>query len=256
MISLQPPPDPLLVVRKLVREFQTPDRRRQFGVSVDAIRIDRQEIAVMQGHTGSGKTSVFHQLALRDRPTRVESFRLGNDDLAAAWESERTISEVRRKIGATSQRPALIDALSAGENVEIRRQLAGLESDAEWLQFILEGLSCRDVQGRPDLLQLVNYPVHRISGGQAQRLEIAREVSHRPELLILDEPTSSLDPATGLVVIQFLNQLCRDYGVTLLIVTHDFDLVQPYATQVIRMQANEFRQGVVVSTEHFRHPAA
>jgi len=255
MDLLKRPPDILLWIDSLVREFPTPDRRRQFGLSVDLLCIARQEFAVICGHNGCGKSTLAQQIALRDRPTRVKQFHLGGDDLDAAWGNERTISAVRRKIGATSQRPALIDALSAGGNVETRRRLAGLPPDPEWIQFVLEGLSCRDSHGSPDLLQLLNLPTHRISGGQAQRLEIAREVSHRPELLILDEPTSSLDPVTGEQVAHFLNRLCRDHAMTILLVTHDFELVQPYATQVIRMQTNEFRQGSVVSTERFT-PAA
>jgi putative ABC transport system ATP-binding protein len=175
------------------------------------------------GPSGSGKSTLLGLLAGLDRP-RQGGVWLDGQDLGALSEDQR--AKVRaEKVGFVFQSFHLIPTLTARENVQVPLELQGQE-----------------VLGRADeLLERVgladrghHYPA-QLSGGEQQRVAVARAFCHRPRILFADEPTGNLDAATGARVIDLLTELNRETGTTLVLVTHDPELAGR-ARRVIRLR--------------------
>ena len=181
------------------------------------------------GPSGSGKSTLLGLLAGLDRPTRGRVV-LDGHDLAALTEDER--ARVRAEtVGFVFQSFHLIPTLTARENVQVPLELRG-EDGARPARR-----SCSSASGLGDRGH--HYPA-QLSGGEQQRVAVARAFAHRPKLLFADEPTGNLDAANGHNVVALLGELNRELGTTLVLVTHDPDLAAR-AHRVIRL-----RDGAVV----------
>ncbi|NOT08872.1 MAG: ABC transporter ATP-binding protein [Gemmatimonadales bacterium] len=164
------------------------------------------------GPSGSGKTTLLGLLAGLDRPAagRVE---LDGQDLGALSEDQR--AQLRAaKVGFVFQSFQLIPTLTARENVQVPLELRG-EPAEERAQELLDRVGLGD---RAD-----HYPA-QLSGGEQQRVALARAFSIRPQILFADEPTGNLDAKTGATIITLMEELNREIGTTLVLVTHDHDL--------------------------------
>jgi len=180
------------------------------------------------GPSGSGKSTLLGLLAGLDRPTRGRVI-LDGRDLAALTEDER--ARVRAEaVGFVFQSFHLIPTLTARENVQVPLELRGEDGRAR-AEELLERVGLGD-RGH-------HYPA-QLSGGEQQRVAVARAFAHRPKILFADEPTGNLDAANGQNVIALLGELNREQGTTLVLVTHDPDLAR-LARRVIRL-----RDGAVV----------
>jgi putative ABC transport system ATP-binding protein len=175
------------------------------------------------GPSGSGKSTLLGLLAGLDRPSGGRVV-LDGHDLSALSEDER--ARVRaEKVGFVFQSFHLIPTLTARENVQVPLELRG-----------------RDGRARADeLLQRVglgdrghHYPA-QLSGGEQQRVAVARAFAHSPRILFADEPTGNLDAANGANVVALLDELNRELGTTLVLVTHDPELASR-ARRVIRLR--------------------
>jgi putative ABC transport system ATP-binding protein len=169
----------------------------------------KQTVAVM-GPSGSGKSTLLGLMAGLDRPTSG-SIVLDGTEITSLSES-RMARFRRTKIGYIFQSFHLIPTLTALENVLVPLELAGnaaARAEAiEWLQTV--GLGNR----------IDHYPV-QLSGGEQQRVAVARAFACRPPILLADEPTGNLDSQTGRHIMDLVLALHRDYGTTLVLVTHD-----------------------------------
>ncbi len=169
----------------------------------------KQMVAVM-GPSGSGKSTLLGLIAGLDRPTEG-SIVLDGSDITAL--SEGRMARFRRmNIGYIFQSFHLIPTLTALENVLVPLELAG---DAAAKDLAIELLHAVGLQDRVD-----HYPV-QLSGGEQQRVAVARAFACRPPILLADEPTGNLDSQTGRHVMDLLLSFHRDYGTTLVLVTHD-----------------------------------
>ena len=173
------------------------------------------EAVAIVGASGSGKSTLLALLAGLDTPT-VGGVRMAGVDLFSLDEDAR--ADLRgRTAGFVFQSFQLLPSLTALENVMLPLELTG-RADAESM--------AREILGRVGLGQrLSHYPKH-LSGGEQQRVALARAFSMRPRLLFADEPTGSLDAQSGEAVIQLMFQLNRDFGTTLVMVTHDEQLAR------------------------------
>lgn len=170
---------------------------------------DKQMVAIV-GPSGSGKSTLLGLMAGLDRPT-AGSIRLDGTEITSL--SESALARFRRAtIGYIFQSFHLIPTLTARENVAVPLELSG-ESGADARAADL--LAAVGLAGRLD-----HYPV-QLSGGEQQRVAVARAFACRPPFLFADEPTGNLDSATGTQVIDLLLSMHRDYGTTLVLVTHD-----------------------------------
>jgi putative ABC transport system ATP-binding protein len=165
------------------------------------------------GPSGSGKTTLLGLLAGLDRPSAGSVF-LDGQELGSLSEDER--ARLRgEKIGFVFQAFQLIPTLTAQENVQVPLELRGDAHAAPRARELLERVG---LDGRGH-----HYPA-QLSGGEQQRVALARGFSSRPRVLFADEPTGNLDAATGATIIDLMVELNRDLGTTLVLVTHDLDL--------------------------------
>ena len=203
--------DSLVSIRDLSKTYHQGD------IQVPALRhidleIAKGEFVALMGPSGSGKSTLLHIIAGVDRPTRGQCL-VGNLDLAAMNESG--LADWRNlNVGFVFQTFNLIPVLTAFENVELPLLLMRLSGAQRRVQvetaLRLVGLSDRS-RHRP----------RQLSGGQEQRVAIARALVTDPPLLVADEPTGNLDADSACEVLEVLQALSRDFGKTVLMVTHD-----------------------------------
>jgi putative ABC transport system ATP-binding protein len=175
------------------------------------------------GPSGSGKTTLLGLLAGLDRPTSGQVF-LDGQELGVLSEDER--AGIRgEKVGFVFQAFQLIPTLTAQENVQVPMELRG---DGGSTPRARELLARVGLAGREH-----HYP-SQLSGGEQQRVALARGFSIRPKVLFADEPTGNLDARTGATIIDLMVELNQDLGTTLVLVTHDLDLAER-ASRTLRL---------------------
>lgn len=190
---------------------------------------DRGELTVILGQSGAGKTTALNILGGMDTVTSGRVV-VGGRDITGLRKRD-LIAYRRMDIGFVFQFYNLVPNLTALENVELASQICPDHFDpADTLHKV--GLGDR----------LSNFPA-QLSGGEQQRVSIARAIAKKPKLLLCDEPTGALDYETGKEVLQLLQDICRDENMTVLIITHNSALA-PMAHKVIR-----FRSGKVVGED-------
>jgi putative ABC transport system ATP-binding protein len=191
--------------------------------------IEKGELAVIVGPSGSGKTTVLNILGGMDN---ADEGSVGVDGVNIRDFNRKQLIDYRRgKVGFIFQFYNLIPNLTAKENVELAAQIT---KDFIPADEILEKVGLRD---RKD-----NFPA-QLSGGEQQRVSIARALAKKPKLLLCDEPTGALDYATGKMILKLLQDTSRREGMTVIIVTHNSALTA-MADRVIRVKS-----GAVVSVE-------
>jgi putative ABC transport system ATP-binding protein len=211
--------------REVEKEYAMGTARVHALRGVDLEVLEREFVALV-GPSGCGKSTLLNLLAGIDDPTVGEIEVLGNP-LARLSESERARLRLH-EIGFVFQRFHLLAVLSAAENVELPMAEAGSSRPErrrrtrELLDFV--GLADR-MHHRPS----------RLSGGEQQRVSIARALANRPRLLLADEPTGELDAGTGEVIISLFERVNREYGTTLVVVTHD-PMVASRADRIVEMR--------------------
>ena len=190
---------------------------------------DRGELTVILGQSGAGKTTALNILGGMDTATSGRVV-VGGRDITGLRKRD-LIAYRRMDIGFVFQFYNLVPNLTALENVELASQICPDHFDpADTLHKV--GLGDR----------LSNFPA-QLSGGEQQRVSIARAIAKKPKLLLCDEPTGALDYETGKEVLQLLQDICRDENMTVLIITHNSALA-PMAHKVVR-----FRSGTVVGED-------
>jgi putative ABC transport system ATP-binding protein len=173
--------------------------------------IERGELIVLVGRSGSGKSTLLNIIGGLDRPSRGE-IRIGGQPLSAL--SEDGLARLRRsEIGFMFQFFNLVPTLTARENLLLPLELLGVGSD-EAQERVAHWLSAVGLPERGD-----SFP-EELSGGEQQRIALARALIHRPGLVIADEPTGNLDLETARQVLALLDDLCRRQGSTLVMATH------------------------------------
>jgi putative ABC transport system ATP-binding protein len=177
------------------------------------IEVPEKQMVAIVGPSGSGKSTMLGLIAGLDKPT-AGSIRLDGVEITVMPESQMARYR-RQKIGYIFQSFHLIPTLNALENVAVSLELNG---DLDAKKRAVELLAAVGLQDRQS-----HYPV-QLSGGEQQRVAVARAFASRPPILLADEPTGNLDSATGRQIIDLLLSLNRDHGSTLMLVTHDPDL--------------------------------
>lgn len=203
------------------------------GVSMRAFE---GQMTALVGPSGSGKTTILNLVGALDHPTSgnvmvagQELNALGNDQLA----------EFRnRTVGFVFQNFNLIPVLTTLENVLLPSQIGRYDESEQ----VLVERACH-LLDRVGLAAQMNQPVNRLSGGQMQRVSVARALMNRPKVILADEPTANLDHATSEKVLELLKALCVEERAAVLVATHD-PAVLPYCRRIIRM-----KDGVIVGTE-------
>ncbi len=176
------------------------------------LEVENSKLAIIKGRSGSGKTTTLNLMGGLDRPSSGRVL-INGEDISRF--SERRLTVWRRTVvGFVFQSFGLLPALTALENVELPMQITGMKAAARRKR----AMECLHLVG---LTKRASHRVLELSGGEQQRVSIARALVHRPELILADEPTGELDHSTAMKVMVLFRQLVEDEGVTICLVTHD-----------------------------------
>ena len=192
-----------------------------------SVTIQKGEFVAVLGRSGSGKSTLLNILAGLDRPSEGKVY-IDGTDIFNLSEEKRTLLR-REKIGFVFQAYELLHSLTVTENI----RLPELKADTDYVRELLDTLKIRQYEKC--------YP-DQISGGEQQRASIARALINHPPILFADEPTGNLDSKTERIVIDLLKNLAAKYETSILIVTHNEDLVKD-ADRVIRLEDGEIVNG-------------
>ena len=189
--------------------------------------IEKGEFVVVVGPSGAGKTTILNILGGMDTATSGEIF-VDNEDVAKF--DEKALTAYRRDdVGFVFQFYNLVGNLTALENVELA------------LQISKNPLSAKTVLQEVGLSNRMHNVPAQLSGGEQQRVSIARALAKNPKLLLCDEPTGALDYVTGKSILKLLQDTCREKGVTIVVITHNL-AIAPMADKVIKVKNGKIDQ--------------
>lgn len=206
----------LIRTENLVRIFQS-GGGEVHALDDVSLSIPAGGLVILNGKSGSGKTTLINQLSALDQPSSGSVWFEG-ENLSQLPERQR--DKVRRtRMGIVFQSVALMSTMTALENVEFGLRVAGVGA-AERRDRAME---CLDYVG---LAKRAKHLPQEMSGGEQQRVAIARAIAHRPTVIFADEPTAQLDSAMSLQVVSVFKRMITEQGVTVVMTTHDPDLMQ------------------------------
>ena len=193
----------------------------QYAVNHVNFTIEEGEFVVILGQSGAGKSTVLNMLGGMDQPTEGEVM---IDGEIVSSMNDKQLSDFRAdKIGFIFQFYNLLPSLTAYENVALTKSIV---KDAEDPGKMLEAVGLADHKNK--------FPA-QLSGGEQQRVSIARALAKNPKLLLCDEPTGALDYQTGKAILKLLQDMCRERGMTVIVITHNSALT-PMADRVIKIK--------------------
>lgn len=222
-----------IVFEKVTKEYQMGEVTIQ-AVHDASFTVEKGELCIVLGASGAGKTTVLNMLGGMDLATRG-TIRL-NDTVVTEMNDEELTEYRRSMIGFVFQFYNLIPNLTALENVELAKEICEHPLNPE------EALRLVGLEDR-----MHNFPA-QLSGGEQQRVSIARAICKNPELLLCDEPTGALDTETGKAVIRVLSDVSHKMGKTVIIITHN-SLLAPIGDRLIEM-----KNGQIVRNDVQPHP--
>lgn len=217
-----------LLVHYLMITFDQVSKRYPGGfeaLSQVNFTLQKGEMIFLTGHSGAGKSTLLKLIALLERPT---SGQLTMNGIRLNHLKKREVAAHRSQLGITFQSPYLLNDRSVFENVALPLQIQGMASP----------MIVKRVHAALDMVGLLSkekmLPIH-LSGGEQQRVGIARAVVHKPALLLADEPTGNLDPKLSAEIMLIFEQF-NQVGVSILIATHDLALIAGMKHQIVMLK--------------------
>lgn len=202
----------------------TYDRTGEVLSEIDLV-LRQGSFTFLTGPSGAGKSSLLKLLYLAHAPTRGNVRLFGQQTFEV---KRKQLAAIRRRIGVVFQEFRLLDHLTAFENVALPLRVAGQKQDSYSNEVI-------DLLRWVGLGERVDAPIPSLSGGEQQRVAIARALINKPDLLIADEPTGNVDPEMGRKILRLFAELNKRVGTTILIATHDLELLREFDSPVLRL---------------------
>ena len=234
--------EPMIQVENLCKRFNTKGGTVEAAKNI-SFSIEKGEIFGIIGLSGAGKSTLVRCLNLLERPTSG-TVRVNGKNLTEL--SEKELRKERQKIGMIFQHFNLLMQRTSLDNVCFPMEIAGIKK-AEARKKALEYLRIVGLEEKA-----LSYP-SQLSGGQKQRVAIARVLASDPQILLCDEATSALDPQTTKAILELIKEINRDYGITVVVITHEMSVVQEICDKVAVLE-----RGALVETgtveELFRNP--
>ena len=210
----------IIRIRNVTKVFQMGSESIH-AVDNVSLNIHKEEVCCLFGKSGSGKSTLLNLIAGLEKPT--EGRILFHNKHIERMNEDQLADFRRQYVGFVFQFYNLIPNLTALENVELASQICKNPLDA---REVLEEVGLKD--------RLTNFPA-QLSGGEQQRVSIARALAKNPKLLLCDEPTGALDYQTGKAILKLLQDMCRERGMTVIVITHNSALT-PMADRVIKIK--------------------
>lgn len=223
--------EPIIQIQNVTKTFVGKDNQVEAlkGISLD---IDKGDIYGIIGMSGAGKSTLVRCLNFLERPTTGTVFVEGRD---LSVMSERELRKTRTDIAMIFQHFNLLMQRSVLDNVCFPMEIVGVKKgDAR-----KRALELLEIVGLAEKAK--SYPA-QLSGGQKQRVAIARALANNPKILLCDEATSALDPTTTKSILQLLQQINRDFGITIVIITHEMTVVQEICSHVAIIDNGELAE--------------
>jgi len=221
----------MLRVKNLTKTYKTGDK----ALSDVSFSVEKGQVVGLIGPSGAGKSTLIRCVNRLVEPSSG-AILLGDSDLARLGSGD--LRRARRRIGMIFQEYALVERLTVMENV-----LSGRLGYVSFWQSFTRRFPPADIERAYKLLDRVGLMEHAdkradaLSGGQRQRVGIARALSQEPELLLVDEPTASLDPKTSRQIMRLLIEICAERGLPAIVNIHDVPLAQQFMQRIIGLRA-------------------
>ena len=216
----------IISLKQACKSYEMPGKGAFSAVQDVSLNIQPGSIHGIIGESGAGKSTLLRMMNMLERPDTGQVWFEGRELTNL---TERQLREIRRKSGMIFQQFHLLHNRTVTRNVEMPLELAGMPKK----QRVLRAEECLAITGLTDKAR--QYP-SGLSGGQKQRVAIARALAHNPKVLLCDEPTSSLDPQTTVEILSVLWRINRSLGVTIVIVTHEMEVVRRLCDEVSVME--------------------
>lgn len=216
---------PMIEVKNLIKNFGKGDVVTYVLHGIN-LEIPEGQFTAIMGKSGAGKSTLMYQMSLLDEPTEGTVI-LDGIDTSTLSENERTLFRLKR-LGYIFQDYALLPELSALENVMVPLMMLGM-TRKEGMQKSAAALEAVGLGHR-----LHNRP-SQLSGGEQQRVSIARAIAEKPDILFADEPTANLDSVSGEAVIKVMQELHQRQGQTIVMVTHEDEYAR-FADRIIQLE--------------------
>jgi phosphonate transport system ATP-binding protein len=223
----------MLVLDKLSKQYGPTD----IALKQVSLTVGQGELLGLIGPSGAGKSTLIRCINRLVKPTSGH-IRLDDVDLAAL--SAGDLRGQRRRIGMIFQEYALVERLTVMENV-----LSGRLGYVSFWRSYLRKFSAKDVRNAYALLDRVGLLAHAdkradaLSGGQRQRVGIARALAQEPDLLLVDEPTASLDPKTSRQIMRLITEICTERGLPAIVNIHDVPLAKQFMQRIVGLRGGE-----------------
>lgn len=215
----------MIEVKELVKFYGRGESRFQVLKNI-SLQIEDGDFAVITGASGSGKSTLLNVISGLERPEGGQVIYDGKDISAL---SDSQLTEFRREnIGFIFQQYYLLPNMNVAQNVKMGADLASNKN----YEAVIEAVGLKD--------KLRKYP-SELSGGEQQRVSVARALAKEPKFLFLDEPTGALDEQTGRQVLNYISELQKRYGFTIVMVTHNLNIAE-MANTVIKMNSGKISE--------------
>lgn len=202
---------PLLEVQGVERSFQVGGRKLDVLKGID-MQFHQKQLIMLRGRSGSGKTTLLNIIGGLDLPSKGEVYFKGRP--IHKWNDAKRTKVRKKEIGFIFQTFALLPLLSAYENVELSLRMAGYPK-SKWKK---RATYCLDLVG---LAKRMNHRPYEMSGGEQQRVAIAKAIAHRPSLILADEPTAELDSQMSAQIMAVFQDIIQTENMTICMTTHD-----------------------------------
>jgi D-methionine transport system ATP-binding protein len=228
----------MISLRQIDKSYSTSEGAVH-AVRNTSLEVEKGDIYGIIGFSGAGKSTLLRTINLLERPDSGTVIVDGKDLTTL---SKKELRRERQSMGMVFQHFNLLNNRTVFGNVSFSLEIAGVAKAAR-KQRIEECLAIMDISEKSGA-----YPV-KLSGGQKQRVAIARAIANRPKVLLCDEPTSSVDPQTTESILRYLKHINRQLGITIVIVTHEMDVINSICNKVAVME-----EGVIVERFGLKDP--
>jgi len=225
----------MLEIKQLVKKYKTGD----LAINGVDLKVEKGQVMALIGPSGAGKSTLIRCVNRLETPTSGEIWLKGENIVKMR---SGKLRKARRSMGMIFQEYALVERLTVMENV-----LSGRLGYVGFWRSYLRKFPQSDINAAFGLLEkvgldtMVNKRADELSGGQRQRVGIARALIQKPDILLVDEPTASLDPKTSRQIMRLITELCEENQLTAIINIHDVALAQMYAERIVGL-----REGSIV----------